>query len=71
LRKFCRTMALFAIGLICIPSATLFVRAASAGGVPTDDSQPKKHKPKKRKNPNRNKNKFLKGHHGKHKGRPA
>jgi len=67
MRKLFRTALLSAMTLLFVPSATLFVRIASAAATPTDRKTTKK---KSRRKYN-SKKLILKGHHGKHKGKPA
>ena len=71
--KLCRTAVFFALVLLSIPSAPLFVRSASAQAASEAGSKPKikkqnKHKPRARTN---RKKLILKGRHGRHKTRPA
>jgi hypothetical protein len=73
-KKLFRTAILSAMTLLSIQPATLFVRSTNAAAVPKDGSNNKKRKKSKFKPAKfkpRRKEKFLKGHHGKHKARPA
>ncbi len=71
--KLCRTAVFFAFALLSIPSAPLFVRGTSAQVASETGSKPKIKKQNKRKPRTRANRKklILKGHHGRHKGRPA
>jgi hypothetical protein len=65
-RKLWRAALLSTVAMLCVQPATFFVPSASAAAVPAAASKAKKktkHKSKKQK--------ILKGHHGKHAGKPA
>ena len=67
MRKFFRAALLSALVLLSLLPVTLTAPGASAGAVPAAASKTKKNnksKPRKSK-------KILKGHHGKHKSKPA
>jgi hypothetical protein len=67
-KKLCRATLLLAIASLTVPSATLFSSNTYAGG----ESQPgKPNKKKQKKQKSKRKQKILKGHRGKHKGKPA
>jgi len=68
-RKLSRAALWIVIGLLFLSPATLLIRGAAAGAVPQVSNPTKGKKQKKRKI--KRKEKILKGHHGKHKGRPA
>lgn len=70
MRKLCRTAILFAIALLSIPPAALFVPGAFAAALPSGGPQAKKKSKNKNKRKDR-KQKILKGRHSQHSRRPA
>jgi hypothetical protein len=67
-KRLYRATLLLAIASLTAPSATLFSSNVYAGGE-SQPAKPKKKKEKKQKY--KRKQKILKGHRGKHKGKPA
>ncbi len=71
--KLLRTAVLFAVAILSIPMAPLFVHGASKQYSSDAGSKPKIKKQKQRKPKTRNSRKklILKGRHERHRGRPA
>jgi hypothetical protein len=71
--KLFRTAVFFAVAILYVPLAPLFVHGASKQEASEAGSKPKIKKQKQRKPRDRSNRKklILKGHHQRHKGRPA
>jgi predicted Abi (CAAX) family protease len=70
-RKLCRTTLLSVIAMLSLQLAILFVPRVFAGAVPAPTSAAKKKAKFKRTKYKAKKQKILKGHHGRHRGKPA
>ena len=72
MRKLARSLLLSALTLLILPPGILSVPSATAAARPDTSSPKKKIKSQKKFKPHKDRRvKILKGHHGKHKGRPA
>lgn len=72
MKKLARSLLLSVLAFLTLQPAILFVPSAIAAARPDASSPKKKIKGQKKFKPHRDRRvKILKGHHGKHKGRPA